>query len=125
MTVAEELSLEEWILSTQEKRAELLSYSRSSIPTDPGERQLDISKAIESGEDAGELEADAEAYLIQAEAQAVLQARKEYEDLTASEREKIIKNICRDVRRLRDGMAVVRRAIQNRLFAIQNLNRSA
>ena len=70
--MTEELTLTEWLDSTAEKRSALLAYASSKIPTDTGMRQLDVSTALENGQDAGDLLADAEVYLSHAFATAIL-----------------------------------------------------
>lgn len=116
-----ELTLEEWLVSTKERRAELLSYSRSPIPTDPGERQLDVSQALEKGQDAGDLLADCEFYLSQAMAQAMLAAREDNDAKTA---QIVAASEVADIARLRDGLAVLYRTIKDRRFSLMNLNRT-
>lgn len=117
-------ALKEWLESTAEKRTELLAYARSKIPTDPGVRQLDVSNALELGQDAGDLLADAEQHLIDETGRAVLAVRKENGELTADERKAVVKAKVSDLSRLRDGLQVVYSSIKDRRFALMNLNRS-
>ncbi len=125
----EELTLNDWLASTTEKRAVLLSYAQSAIPTDPGERYLDISKALELGQDAGDLLADLEKLLIDQTGKAVLDIRaadakleKEYRR-TADERRISVKAGTSALARLRDGMQVIYTSIKDRRFVLMNLNR--
>lgn len=122
--MTEELTFEEWLLSTDEKRAELLVYGQSAIPTDIGLRQLDVSKAIEKGQDAGDLLADIEQYLILHTAKAVLDVRRDYSELNGDERKAVVKGRVAQVSRLRDGIHVLYSTIKDRRFALMNLNRS-
>ena len=115
--------LEAWIESTDEIRARLLAYSKSPIPTDAGERQADISSAIELGQDAGDLLADCDSYLLLAESQAVLAVRDEYQDLSADERKAMVKSRVAPISRLRDGLAVLYRNIKDRRFALMSVGR--
>lgn len=118
------LTLQEWLDSTVEKRAELLAYARSKIPTDPGNRQLDVSTAIELGQDAGDLLADMEKHLIDETAKEVLAVRRDNGELTADERKAVVKARVSAIARLRDGMQVVYTSIKDRRFALMNLNRA-
>ncbi len=121
--MSDELTLEEWLVSTAEKRAVLLAYAQSPIPTDPGERYLDISKALENGQDAGDLLADLEKLLIDETGKAVLAVRRENGDLTADERKSMVKAKVSGIARLRDGLQVIYSSIKDRRFVLMNLNR--
>lgn len=119
-----ELTFTEWLVSSQEKRDELLAYSISSIPTDIGLRQLDVSHAIVKGQDAGDLLADAEQYLSLETGKAVLEVRRENPELNADERKAVVKSKVSAYARLRDGIDVIYHTIKDRRFALMNLNRS-
>lgn len=116
--------LQNWLESTAELRGHLLFYARSPLPTDPGMRQLDVSKALELGQDAGDLLADIEKHLIDSTAAAVLAMHKSDGELTADERKAIVKARVSEISRLRDGLKVVYMSIKDRRFALMNLNRS-
>lgn len=119
----DDLTLEEWLVSTAEKRADLLKYAQSPIPTDPGERYLDISKALELGQEAGDLLADLEKHLIDETGKAVLAVRSSQGELTADERKSCVKARVSSVARLRDGMQVIYTSLKDRRFVLMNLNR--
>ncbi len=119
-----DLTLKEWLDSTAEKRGQLLAYARSHIPTDPGARQMDVSTAVEMGQDAGDLLADAEKLLIDEVGRATMSVRRDSGELTADERKAMVKAKVSDVARLRDGLQVVYTSIKDRRFALMNLNRS-
>lgn len=119
--MTEELTLEEWLTSTAPRRQELLDYSRSKIPTDHGERQLDVSKALENGQDAGDLLADVEVYLSQELAKETLAAREKHDAQTAKV---VALGKVSQINRLRNGLAVLYRTLTDRRFALMNLNRS-
>ncbi len=121
--MSDELTLDEWLASTAEKRATLLSYAQSAIPTDPGERYLDISKSLENGQDAGDLLADVEKLLIDETARAILTVRSSQGELTADERKSVVKSKVSSISRLRDGMQVIYTSIKDRRFVLMNLNR--
>jgi len=118
--MSDELSLEDWLLSTAEKRAELLAYARSPISTDPGERQLDISKSLEMGQDAGDLLADADQYLSLALAKATLEARADHDAQTAKA---VAQGATAGLQRVRDGIAVCYRSIKDRRFSLMSVGR--
>ena len=119
-----DLTLSEWLTSTQERRDELDAYGKSPLPADAGERHADIEKAIQSADDSGRLLADAESYLTQAEALAVFSVRKDHPEITAREREIVARAVVRDVQRLVEGVRTTNRTINQRIFVIQNANRS-
>lgn len=118
------LTFDEWLEQTQHKRDELAAYGLTPLPADVGERHLDIEKAIQNADDSGRLLADGEMYLTQAKATAMFAALKEHDDLTAKEREFVIKDAVSKIQRLVDGLAVTNRTIHDRIFASQNANRS-
>ncbi len=119
----DDLNLEDWLVSTGEKRSVLLAYAQSSIPTDPGERYLDISKALEHGQDAGDLLADLDKLLIDETAKAVLGVRRTNGELTADERKAMVKAEVSGIAWLRDGLQVIYSSIKDRRFVLMNLNR--
>ncbi len=116
-----DLDLTGWLDSTAEVRERILNYSRSPIPNDPGERQLDVSQALTLGQDAGDLLADSEVYLSQAFAAAVLEARGEHDAQTARI---VAKSKTANLERLREGLNVMYQTIKDRRFALMNLNRA-
>lgn len=123
-TVTDEITFDDWLGMTEEKRAELLKFSISEMPKDAGERHTEIEKAIQLASDAGAMLADAEGFLTHATAKEVFSVRKEHDDLTADERKAIVRDRVRDIQRLCDGLSVTHRAIQSRIYAVQNANRA-
>lgn len=119
-----ELELADWLDKTQKRRDELAEYGKSPLPTDSGERHLDMDTAIQNADDAGRLRADAEAYLAQALAQAVLKYSKKRDEFTAEERRVLARNDVSDIQRLVDGLSITERTIKNRIYAVMNANRS-
>ncbi len=115
------LTLDEWLVSTAEKRQLMLDYAKSMIPNDPGERHQDVSKALDYGQDAGDLLADVEQYLAVARAVAVVEARKEHDAKTALV---VADSKVAHLARLRDGLAVLYRTLKDRRFSLMNLNRA-
>ena len=112
--------LDIWLTSTQELRTALLVYSKALIPSDSGERQLDVSKALNMGQDAGDLLADADLYLSQALAAAILAARADHDAATA----KIIaKGAVAGIQRIRDGIATCYQTIKDRRYTLLSLGR--
>lgn len=115
--------LEEWLESTDELRGKLLAYAKSPLPTDPGERQLDISMSIQHSQDAGDLLADAEKHLIDETGCAVLEIRRSHDELNAKERESIVKAEVSNIARLRDGLQVIYTSIKDRRFTLMSVGR--
>lgn len=124
MTASIDLTLEEWLTATEERRDELDKYSMSPLPADISERHADTDECIQSESDACRLLADAESYLSQFKAQSVLAIKDKYPDLSAKEREVMLKDSIRDVQRLVDGLAVTAKTLSNRRFHSMNANRS-
>lgn len=118
------LTLLEWLASTQAKRDELAAYGVSGRPMDAVERHGDIQVAIRSSDETGRLLSDAESFLTQAQAQAVLAMRDRYPDFTAKEREKMEKDHVRDIQRIVHGLEVTAKTINSRVFSIMNSNRA-
>lgn len=114
--------LEEWLVSTAEVREKLLAYAQSPLPTDAGERQVDVSTALQHGQDAGELLADAEEFLSKKIAQETLSARAN-DTYDANTVKAVVRGNTANIQRLRDGIHVVYRTIQDRRFAILSLGR--
>lgn len=125
MTTAQQtdLTLGEWLETTQDRRDELDAYAVSPLPVFE-ERQNDIEKAIAFGHDCGKLLADAEGYLTHAKASAMYQAMKDPLEFNSRQIDLVVKDEVRGVQRLVDGLTVTNRTIQNRIYAIQNANRS-
>lgn len=117
-------SLEEWLECFSPRFAALYAYAKSPLPNDIGERHNDIEKAIHFGDEVGRLLADAESYLTQHTAQAVLLVKEQHGDLNADERKTIIKDTVRKIQRLVDGLAVTERSIKDRVYVGLNANRS-
>ena len=118
------LDLEDWLDHTSDRRAELLAYSKTPLASDAGERHKDMDAAVQNAADAGQMLADAEGYLIQATAQAVLVIRHDHENLDANERKALVKDRVWKIQRLVDGLSVVVKSINGRIFLAMNQNRS-
>ena len=118
-----DLTLQEWLESTAELRAKLLAYAQSKIPTDPGARQVDVSTALELGQDAGDMLADLEQHVIDETAKAVMEVRRTDGELTADERKAVVKSRVSKIARLRDGLQVIYTSIKDRRFVLMNLGR--
>lgn len=118
-----ELSLEDWLSSTQSRRNELDDFARSPLPIG-NDAYGETNKLIESEDDANRLLADAESFLTQYTAKAVLGVRARYPDSSADERKIHIKDSVRTIQRLVDGIQVTARSIANRRFITMNVNRS-
>lgn len=118
-----EISLEEWLVSTTEKRCELLSYSRSPIPTDPGQRSLDISVALQHGQDAGDLLADVEKHLIDQTSKETLAVRHDNSELNSEERKCVVKGRVSHIAHLRDSLHIIYQSIKDRRFTLMSVGR--
>ena len=122
--MSDDLTLDEWLVTTQEKRDELDSYSRSALPSTMEERHSDIDKSIQLSADSGALLADAESYLSQAKGIALMDLRNDPAEYTGRELDILVKARVRTVQRIVDGIHVTNRTLGARIFAIQNANRA-
>lgn len=112
-----------WLESTQARRDELAEYARSPLPIG-NDSAGEINALIANEDDAQRLLADAESYLLQAQASAMFQTRERHPDLSAKERELVAKSDVRDIQRTVDGVAVTARTISNRRYLQMNQARS-
>ena len=117
------MTLEEWLEQTQERRTELDAYARSPLPIG-NDSAGEINTLIAAEDNAQRLLADAQTYLTQAMAQAVLRIKREFDENSADERRILVKDAVRDIQRLVDGIAVTARAMSNRRYLHMNQNRS-
>lgn len=117
------MTLPEWLESTQARRDELDAFVRSPLPIG-NDSFGDFNKLIANEDDANRLLADANTFLTQAQAQAVLSIKAKYPDNSADERKILIKDAIRDIQRLVDGIEVTARGISNRRYLAMNQNRS-
>lgn len=118
------ITFDDWLQSTEERRNDLAEYGKTPLPADIGERHADMDKAIQGADDAGRLLADAESFLSQHFAQSILSMRDRYPDLSAKEREAIVRSEVRDIQRIVDGLAVTARTIKSRIMSNLNANRA-
>lgn len=117
-------TFEAWLTRTQKQRDALFAYSKTPMPTDAGERTADIDKSLRAAEAAGEQCADAQYFLTQATAQAILTARDLSPDLLAKERDIMVKDSVKDIQRLYDYLDVLCKVLNSRVRAGCNARRS-
>ena len=121
----EELTLDEWLSQTEILRADLYVYGKSPLPIERGPRHLDLDEAIYKSDSCGRLVADADSFVTQMTAQAVLRVKKEYPDNSADERKMLVKDAVREIQHIRDSLAITQRTIRDRIFTSLNANRSS
>lgn len=114
---------ESWLESTQQRRDELSEYARSPLPIG-NDSNGEINTLILAEDDAQRLLADAESYLLMAQAQAMFESRAKHPDLSAKERELWAKAEVGTLQRLVDGIAVTVRSISSRRYLHMNAARS-
>ena len=119
----EEISFEDWLTQSQARRDELDAYARSPLPIG-NDAYGEINTLIEAEDDANRLLADAQTYLTQATAKAVLDIKTRYAENSADERKILVKDAVCKVQRLCDGIEVTARAMGSRRFLAMNLNSS-
>ena len=117
------MNFTEWLESTQARRDELDAYARSPLPIG-NDAAGEINTLIAAEDDASRLLADAQTFLTQATAQAVLAIKTKYPDNSADERKILVKDSVRDIQRLTDGIEVTARAMSNRRYLHMNAARS-
>lgn len=123
MTAAHDLTFIQWLEQTQARRDELDAYARSPLPIG-NDAHGEMNVLIENEDDAHRLLADAQTFVTQAQAQAILMIKAKYPDNSADERRVLVKDAIRDVQRLADGIEVTARGISNRRYLAMNQNRS-
>jgi hypothetical protein len=111
------LSIDEWLVSTEEVRQKLFAYARSEPP-------VDQDTAIQNESEACALRDDAAWYLTQETAKETLAVAKEHSDLASAERAKVVKARVASIQRLVDGLSVVAQTIRSRIYSAMNQNRS-
>lgn len=116
-------SFPDWLTQTQARRDELDAYARSPLPIG-NDSHGEINTLIAAEDDAQRLLADAQTYLTQATAVAVLFIKGRYPDNSADERRILVKDAVRDIQRLTDGIEVTARAMSNRRYLHMNAARS-
>ena len=108
-----------------------MDFCRSETPNDFGLMGADIDFSIRKAEQAGQLLADAEYYLTQETAKAMISVRKDADSLpedatspTGTERAAIVKDWVKDIQRLVSGLEVVCRTLNSRIRSACNARRS-
>ncbi len=117
------MTFDEWLSQTQERRDELDAFARSPLPLG-ADVHGETNRLIECEDDANRLLADAESFLTQYTAQAVLGIRAKYPDSSADERKIHVKDEVRQIQRLVDGIHVTAKTISNRRYLQMNAARS-
>jgi hypothetical protein len=117
------VTFDEWLAQTQDRRDELDAYARSPLPIG-NDSHGEINTLIAAEDDAQRLLADAQTFLTQATAQAVLRIKREYDENSADERRILVKDAVRSVQRIVDGIEVTARAMSNRRYLHMNAARS-
>ena len=120
----EPLTLQEWLVQTEDLRGKLYAFAKSPLPIEAGPRHLDMDVAIQNADDAGRMVADVDSFLAQFTAKAVLDVKKAYPDNSADERKLLVKNEVQQLQLLRDGLAVTVRTIRDRIYVGMNENRA-
>lgn len=118
------MTFENWLVAHSKRFSDLYEYAKSPLPTDIGERQMDVEKAIRCGDDTSRLLADACSFLTMHTAQAVLSVKEAHKELTADERKLLVKDAVRKIQRIVDGLAVTERSIKDRIYAAFSANRA-
>lgn len=120
-----ENTLAEWIAAYGDEVAQMVEFSKAPLPDDTGALHNELSRTQQEQGRAGAFLADVEAFLIQAEAAATLDVRKNYPELTAGERRAMVKSQIAQVQHLADSLRVVVSALKGKGYALMSINRSA
>jgi hypothetical protein len=99
-----------WLASTSVQREALFTYAKSEMPDDPVLISGDIDKAIRAEYAAGMQLVDCDFFLTGETAKAALAVREEPKnaDLSAKERDILVKVSVRDIVRLRDSLELTK-----------------
>jgi hypothetical protein len=120
MTDTKLIPFEAWLGENAGEIEQAQAFSTDRLSDVPGELAAQLSRAQSEYPRMGYLLADAEAYLIQAEAVATLEIAKSHDYLAAPERRAVMKDRIKDVKRVRDVLEVTVVALKQKSFAIMN-----
>ena len=99
-------TFEEWLSRTQVQRDALFAYAKTETPTDPVLISGDIDKAMRAEFAAGIQLVDCDYFLTGETAKAVM-AYKE-DEKSAKERDILVKDSVKGIRRLRDSLSLLK-----------------
>lgn len=105
-----------WLEKTQKQRDALFAYAREEMPTEAVLIGGDIERAMRAELAAGLQCVDADFFLTQETARAVLKYRGD-DSLSAKERDIIVKDSVKDTKRLRDSLELLREILVARRIA--------
>ncbi len=104
------MTFNEWLSETESERGRLIAFGKG-IPS-----SLDAGAAITASDEAARLLADAESFLTQAEAYAVLEMKKKYPDMSSRERAVMEKEAVRDIQLIVDACRITHKSCVSRYF---------
>lgn len=117
------ISLEAWLDENLGEIAQAQEFTKEPLSDNHSLLNQQLSRSISEFSRMSYLLADVESYLIQKKAQAVLDVRKRYEDLSSPERKIMAEDSVRDITRLRDGLEATVGALKNMMIAAMNLRK--
>lgn len=117
------MEINEWLDKNSETMSWLMAHIQSPMPDSFESRMSEIESDIKLKDTAERLLADAESFLTQETARAILEVRRKHPDLSSEERKAFVKLCVKDVKRIYDGLDVTCRGIKDRLISCLNANR--
>ena len=115
-----------WWDNVKDEVAQAQAFSIAPLSDEPAVMGQDLSRANSEQARMGLLLVDASSFVAQAEAVAMMRVRREYDDLSASERKVMVKADAeyQGAVRLRDSLDIIMSALKSKSFAIMNLRRT-
>lgn len=108
-------SFEDWLTRTQVQRDALFSYAKTETPTEPALIGIDIDKSMRAEFAAGLQLVDCDYFLTGETAKSVLAAKDDGK--SAKERDILVKDSVKGIRRLRDSLSLLKEILVARRIA--------
>lgn len=112
-------TLEVWLETTAQKRAQLMTYGQTGKPDTAEGRALDSMTAIQMTDEAARIRNEAICLLTKAREQAMWDARKKYPELNSRERERVEKSAVRQIQLLVDACEITYKSCLSRYFNLK------
>lgn len=126
MTLGEQ-SLEDWFEENQDEILQLQAFATSDMPDEPSKLALDLSRASRDGARAGFMLADAESFVLKAQASATVNIAQKWPEMNANEKKILAKaddNYLK-VTKIRDYLEVIVSSLKSRVYLGMNYRRSS
>lgn len=119
-------TVEGWLAENRDEIEQAQAFALAPLSDEPAVMGQDLSRANSEQARMGLLLVDASSFVAQAEAVAMMRVRREYDDLSASERRVMVKADAeyQCAVRLRDSLDIIMSALKSKSMSIMNLRRT-